>query len=141
MKTEKLELKHLAPYLPYGLQMKVNDGFGELIGINKNFLDISDPESVDSGMYVSYGECKPLLIPISECEDQLNNDDYLCVDSCHCQMYKNFNHKYLIKIYPTQAEWVYASDVYENFYEFFFRHHYDVFNLIDAGLAINKLIL
>ncbi len=137
MKIEKLELKHLTPYLPYGLRMKVNDGYGILKGILQHSLDVSDPDSVDSGMYVTYDECNPLLFPLSECEEILNNDDYLCIDSCQVTFCNLWNGKNTFKIYPTGAEWIYASDVYENFYEFLFKYHFDVFGLIDSGVAID----
>ena len=44
----------------------------------------------------------------------------------------------LIKVIPHDSnQWFYPSDVYQNIYEKLFEWHFDVFNLIEAGIAID----
>lgn len=139
----KLELKYLAPYLPYGLQMKVNDGFGELIGINKNFLDITDPESVDSGMYVSYADCKPLLRPYEDVIKPIKIGnmtitpalDMWNIDAKEQDNWLTFGKvpeywRLALRQKPTDLDY---HDV-----RILFEYHFDVFGLLVNGLAIQK---
>ncbi len=121
----KLELKHLAPYLPYGLKMATKDKSGQIW--------ILECENIKHGLTW----WKPILRPLSECIKDLNNENYLCVDSCDVEYYRLHSGKETFKIYPFDASWIYTTDVYENFYEYFFEHHFDVFGLIDQGLAID----
>lgn len=168
---EKLELRHLAPYLSYGLVMKVNDGCGKLIGVGQHSLDITDPDSIDSGMFVSYDECKPLLLPLSdivERNSQTKEFYFLEIlepvfvgfspnnrrlwtheiwhdEQPHLEIKNKFNaYSFVIDLINGDVD-VYLEDSLhctQNQREYFnnlLKHHFDVFGLIEKGLALNKL--
>jgi hypothetical protein len=63
---EKIELKYLAPYLPYGLRCHLNNGIVEVNGISGNLVSVKDPDSIEAGMYVGCEELKPILKPFSK---------------------------------------------------------------------------
>lgn len=124
----KLELKHLAPYLPYGLKVIPN-------GSNKTckVLGIQlDPMNIE---IVRYGEIreskvgfkwfKPLLLPLStEYENTISEND-LEITHCHSRLR-------LIAMAKTNG-------LYQFQFEHLVSRHFDVFGLIPAGLALNKM--
>jgi hypothetical protein len=105
---KKLELKHLAPYLPYKLKYKslfngsINNLYDLSTDINDNYWGV---------------KIKPILRPLSDLElDEFKN--------------KIFNIEYIIDK---------ETDADLGYYEwcFLFENHFDVFGLIEKGLAIN----
>lgn len=127
---EKLELKHLSPYLPYGLKCQWFRTEDQKLVINE--LNITDYYWL-----IGRQQFKPILSPMSDCHKDINNDNFLCVDSCFVSPIKLWNGKETFQIHPTEAEWIFVSDVYENFYEYLFANHFDVFGLIEKGLAVD----
>lgn len=111
----ELKIEHLAPYLPYGVEIlwgtvKINFFTGN---INYIMKDIENSNNL--------GEFKPLLIPM----DSLGNDiEPILKSSCEI----------LIKTDNLFEE----ATSYKDF-KTLLKGHYDVFGLIDKGLAINKL--
>ena len=108
----KLELKHLAPYLPYKLNYFIDFEDGD-VAVYEMIGMFSDSGEIYLDGYETNLEsknCKPILRPLSD----LN--------------YKPFrNYDYLVnqKLYSMQE------------YEFIFSNHFDVFGLIDKGLSID----
>ena len=112
----KLELKHLAPYLPYSLKC-LNQHLPdtelvveELIGVSNHITWSGIFNARHGSNHTPICGVKPILRPLSD----LN--------------YKPFrNYDYLVnqKLYSMQE------------YEFIFSNHFDVFGLIDKGLAID----
>lgn len=135
---EKLSLEQLASYLPYELQVKANDTVtpGVLVSICSGMAGLLLYEEKDEIEYYDLSEIKPLLIPLSECEKHLNVDSGLEIDSSILTFNKYCNS---INIYPDGSEWTHSIDVYNNIYVWLFKNHFDVFNLISKGLALNKL--
>lgn len=138
MKT--LELKHLAPYLPYGLQCHT----GELT--NCTLLGLKDDSAYYSEykyqtehcgdkiftrpeMWLTIGTVhKPILRPLSVLSEVGN------------QMERDCNHT----IWYENGAW--SDSMTDDFsidwipkicYEWLIERHFDVFGLIDAGLAID----
>jgi hypothetical protein len=137
-KRTQLELKDIAAYLPYGLKIDILNYKCDYVGIQyakaNGFYELTD------GFYVTYHggstgksvtDFKPILRPLSDLfSDKLNpipiNEtkhlygwDYLWYD-----VYKNkepFNLNVL--------KWAVLSKLLE--------WHFDVFGLIDAGLAVD----
>ena len=110
----KLELKHLAPYLPYGLKyVKYSDNNSPIRH------DIMQGVSTN-GIYacgditpLSFKNCKPILRPLSD----LKSNSFRSYD-------------YLVN------ENVYSFEEYE----FIFKNHFDVFGLIPKfAININTL--
>tara|TARA_B110000091_G_C13615724_1_gene390768 strand:- start:391 stop:747 length:357 start_codon:yes stop_codon:yes gene_type:complete len=111
----KLELKHLAPYLPYGLKY-VKYSYNNspirhdiMQGVSTNGIyacgDITP---------LSFKNCKPILRPLSD----------------------------LTKLGSNERWWMTTIDLgitklgYESIQELL-EEHYDIFNLIEKGLAID----
>ena len=110
MKT--LELKHLAPYLPYRLNMLSSEmGIWEL-----------NPCSFQEDGTPRFGVSKPLLIPLSAFNDS----------DADREIFKTGN--YYTSVYLNKTK-----DLPQWEFEILCKHHFDVFGLIDAGLALNKL--
>jgi hypothetical protein len=110
----KLELKHLAPYLPYGLKvrLKTRGTVYELIGVTPKGIILKGVDEV-----IWFKNIELILRSLSDLED----DEY---------KNKIFNREYIIDK---------QTDSYLDHYEwcFLFENHFDVFGLIDAGLAID----
>lgn len=127
MKTEKLEPKHLAPYLPYGLKMKADEGtmIYEAKGINISeqfWILIKDRNGFDCQI----SNIKPILRPLSDLTKEIehNGEKFVPIN----------------KLSPTQSEtrdnielWLdgtidYGSQEYFVM-ELLFAWHFNVFNL------------
>ena len=100
----KLELKHLAPYLPYGLDMLYESIFEE-----KPFNSIDKLETHNIGMCL-VGGFKPILRPLSDLTKWGIDDLFKIKD------YKEMTYE--------DVRWM-------------FELHFDVFGLIEKGLAID----
>jgi len=123
----KLELKHLAPYLPYGLKAKFQ---------SKNKKTCR--KYVIGTISVMYSDCsiccydtvnatpdqfKPLLHPKS-----IINDTWL--SEVNCDLHEQFEIEDFVK--NRIGFW----DLSYNVLELLYSRHIDVFGLIDEGLAL-----
>lgn len=124
----KLELKHLAPYLPYDLKYASNQNFD--IKISKWELKMVEYQIkiINDGKFEN--DYKPILRPLSdltkEQREELNEiDDQITLTANH-QHFKTNEGSYLD---PEQVPYNYAVKLLE--------WHFDIFGLIDAGLAID----
>ena len=120
-----LELKELSPYLPYGLQIKILNHKCDYVGIEyakvNGFYFIGDSlhltyEGGSTGKDVSL--FKPILRPISDLTDEM---------AINCG-YKNANCLRLM-IISQKIPYIGIINL--------FKYHYDVFLLINTGLAID----
>lgn len=119
-----LQLKHLAPYLPYGLKMKVFDTFYNYDTMTlcdkSGFSNIGLSEVIDEPE-----DFKPILTPLSELPYYSNGIKHLG--------YRTDANNFLNLI----------SDIENNkgnydLMQMCFEEHIDVFGLIKAGLAVDK---
>lgn len=105
-----LELRHLAPYLPYGLMGYATD------------INISEKITVHNVTHVLFEQEKIKLIlrPLSDLNKTIDLSPYFhqCSDMDGGIRENIFSCPY--------------SD-----FETLFKHHFDIFGLIDAGLAID----
>lgn len=176
----KLELKHLAPYLPYGLQVNANNSdlhienfTGEISSweyYNTRF-NVWNEYKIKSHM-VSIESIKPILRPISSMTKEeakefsklallhCVQDDSLLLDldvktdkvsgtTINCLFREIiFNYIHTVTTYSicvcgdfikiVDKEPGQVVSVSYSLYEWLFKHHFDVFNLIENNLAINK---
>lgn len=104
---EKLELKHLAPYLPYGLKY--------LQSLSNTVLTLK-PANCE---YLLQTGDKPLLLPLSH------------LKAFDIKIYMEVQKLKMHNIVKTRnlPFWV---------HNILCENHFDVFGLIDAGLALNK---
>lgn len=128
---EKLELKHLAPYLPYGLKILYNHNkvntFVEVLN-NENWLYIDDKKDI------YYTDFKPIFRPLS---DLFNGHYEYILDEFSEVSLESFKIAFLSKLKPLNT----FDKINYTIVIKLFENHFDVFGLIEKGLAIdiNKL--
>ena len=115
----KLELKHLAPYLPYGLElmMESEPGNPEPYIIKMFGVDQYRIQSEDS-INVVFGNCKPILRPLSDLT-LTDAEEFMYPDEGHLE-------RSLLSGHAPYSVWIN-----------FVSEHYDVFGLIESNLAID----
>lgn len=128
----KLEIKHLAPYLPYNLKMQITHAFG-FIETRTLSLDCGH----DFNLLLSKNGVKPILLPMSgfplyfeylfDTTDDQNIKDFLDEDFLYDK-----------GIYSWE-ELVFAEPNYIPYgtLQVLLKYHFDVFELIPAGLAVS----
>ena len=118
----KLELKDLAPYLPYKLEILCDYGCDELLRYYLSGIH-SDNTIFDSeGEDFTLEDIKPILRPLSDLTEDsrfLSSDDYMMVLEGDVDSFIILNY------------FSYRS------VESLFENHFDVFGLIEKGLAID----
>lgn len=155
----KLELKHLAPYLPYGLKIEHptmlvgKREISELKNLGQTNIEISHR------LYVQISDCKPILRPLSDLGKEISNQktflhkiaidlgllkddnfifefkfsdygDYGNKDSFSIITPRNYN---LIQIPKKELPKSLSYQIFNQLVS----EHFDVFGLIDKGLAIS----
>ena len=128
----KLELKHLAGYLPYGLKV-INiemheNGFKSKHSIKKLVLI---PSNLEIGLKDVDGiKEKPILCPLSDLtkEIEVNGDKFVPIDKI--AIYGDENN-YLI-------EQIKFGLVEVIIWQMLLEWHFDIYGLIEKGLAIDK---
>lgn len=121
-----LELKHLAPYLPYGLKIEyptIMSGvrkISEMRNLGQTSIEISHR------IYVQISSCKPMLRPLSDYADI--DSDAIC--NINCDMSDQ------IQISEFASKRISLSAVSVGAFEILVSNHVDVFGLIDQGLAL-----
>ena len=127
----ELELKHVAPYLPYSLDIVRPDGKTKLnvVGVENDLLIVSEK---DGNKYCNLKGVKPILRP----QSSMTKEDF-------AELKSKLDDGVLLKLTPMGD--IYIKCNYEIYlYEvnilndFLFSNHFDVFGLIDRGLAIAK---
>jgi len=73
MNTEKLELKHLAAYLPYKLKMQSRNGTDFIMGGLKVQQTFEGGVWDEDGYF--YGRCKPYLRPLSQLTETITHNE------------------------------------------------------------------
>ena len=130
----ELELKHLAAYLPYGLEVIFNGKKDRLCGImfsddtdyrytKDTFHNINHPLANLETQAVEFEDIKPILHSLSD----FNNSDADSEIEDKCKAFVS------VKLNDV-SEFPYWQ------FEILIKHHFDVFGLIDKGLAINKAL-
>ncbi len=147
---EKLELKHLSAYLPYGLKCNIMGEFiddydepkvpkiFEIVGLTKDYVEYWEESRTVTEQCV-FSDCFPLLRPISDLTKNILIDGkeiipiegmFLpCGERERLTYWANENKCYLgqmVSYLPLQN---------------LFGNHFDVFNLCENNLAINIIDL
>ncbi len=138
----KLELKHLAAYLPYGLKFRISEG--KIFNLNANHIfnnHTGNYKGLDKG-------AKIILRPLSDLtkEIEVGGERFVPIEKL-CDLYSpKFHNSYQNDkcagfVYGFAAHDVLnLKNIFENKYwqvEKLFEWHFDVFGLIPAGLAID----
>lgn len=130
----KLELKHLAPYLPYGLMCKWNQSIPyKLKGLQKGNDSVNNELWVwlDGRHYMTgyLYECKPILRPLSDLTGQTKKAKELIMMVSEDSEYSTDAVKMTLRRSRT--------GMFVGIYEVLLKYHFDVFGLIPEGLAID----
>tara|TARA_R110000823_G_scaffold311978_1_gene438314 strand:- start:427 stop:855 length:429 start_codon:yes stop_codon:yes gene_type:complete len=137
----KLELKHLAPYLPYGLEyVKYSDHNSPIRhdimqGISTNGVYASGDITP-----VLFKNCKPILRPLSDLSKEIEvNGEKFKPSFVLSRDYKNAEE--FIHLIITEKEEDYYKDILSHMplciAQKLFEYHFDVFGLIEKKLAID----
>ena len=125
----KLEVKHLAPYLPYGLKVVSN----ELVpGKLYEMVVTNHTVSFDGGLTIAdvlMQRAKPVLHLLSDFEKFENVTDEMSENEIN-----ELQRRLQFKV-PPIGGYVYNLNV--SAYNQMLESHIDVFGLIDAGLAVS----
>lgn len=130
---EELELKHLAPYLPYDI--KIMDIYTGKIGSIKDILDIDGYNTIK--IKQSYEDAehiwmfKPILRPLS---DLFNGNYEFILDEFSEHSLESFKIAFLSELKPINA----FDKVNYTIMQLLFENHFDIFGLIESNLAIDK---
>jgi hypothetical protein len=123
----KLELKHLAPYLPYALKCRVTDlnriTTSEMHSVYSDgsctFHDLIESEQ-------AFSDIKPILRPLSDLHCDFEVDDCNVYNSLSARSRSDLNY-----LTPSYLKWSY-KDI-----QILLKHHFDIFDLIEKGLAVS----
>lgn len=118
----KLELKHLAPYLPYSLKVVMEDEKTNVAWMSTKHISVIKPNGIGEYKKIRWKyahlNIKPILMPLSNLTRQdAKNYDY--PDEGHLERSLLCGHA--------------SFDVWLEFV----KEHFDVFGLIEKGLAID----
>ena len=130
---ETLELKHLAPYLPYSLEFNCDfNGIQEMTGL---FVAEEDGEPLVQfkGYCADINDTthKPILRPLSDLTKEIEIDGEKIVISNEYRSCR-FNEMSTLK-----GGSVILRSIMLKEYDIILKYHFDIFGLIEKGLAID----
>lgn len=132
----KLELKHIAPYLPYGLRIKgeTHGDIEELTGLSGGCVMINGNIKAWCDIF----DVKPILRPLSDLTNEIehNGEKFVPIEYLEDKYYTIDLHKQCMRLLEEEGEnWINQTDYM--LIDYLFEWHFDVFGLIDNNLAIN----
>lgn len=144
----RLTLEHIAPYLPYGVSIEVTkfnkkyitDSWG--LKCQSDYLVSEYERGVRSGLMLS--QIKPLLRPLSDLTREITDKWNKFIPTTELEkirkginIYKPSN--YPIEISIQTEDYTQEIDLYDGYIilQKLFEWHFDVFGLIEKGLAID----
>lgn len=174
---EKLELKHIAPYLPYGVKAEILDyksdyvgnQFDEIIGVHqwdKNCMYWS--ALTIGGSKPNIERIKPILRPLSDLSKEIEHNgekfvpiiylsrlvdnghnhidskihkssNYITVMTDKCDDVENVKFRFIIEGFSSieRSGEPISLVTYDKIKSKLFEWHFDVFGLIEKGLAVD----
>lgn len=134
----KLELKHLSPYLPYGLMIQGNTHgeVAEMSEVNENNVNIKD-RGFTYGWWADIFDIKPILRPLSDLtkEIEYNGEKFLGSDEFTDNEWGEFlSLEHIPKMFYKKG--LTSILDYDSVLELI-KRHFDIFALIPQGLAID----
>lgn len=163
---EKLQINHLAPYLPYGLKCQIDLGQNEIVVTDSWGLKTGSDypasyydEGKRYGLMMS--QIKPLLRPLSDLYKEMEDGIVPIVEIAREMGLKFVRYDFgrnCVDLYLTDRKGKKARFWYDSFktgtfrliihgsnsvnqlvgFTYLFQHHYDVWDLIGQNLAIDK---
>lgn len=140
----KLELKHLAPYLPYGLRFVVTSPLHKEIDYLETISYQPDQLITlqENGDWYFDTECneiniKPILRPLSDLVNQINNNGEDFVPYEHSTFVEAMEaNEYLEYLCEAKADLSQDRLLPYSIVQLLFEWHFDVFNLRSKNLCI-----
>lgn len=134
----KLQLKHIAPYLPYGLEfvcicpksMEYEISQVSNIHIGNEIIEVGATEFEFSDL--GGEEIKPILRPLSDLTKEIEHNDRKFIP---IKMFARSSQRDVGEI-VFQIKSLEILDHY--IFQYLIEWHFDVFGLIEKGLAIDK---
>lgn len=125
----KLELKHLAPYLPYGLKILDNIRGGNHINDDTYLLE---PKNIHRCLTFASENEKPILRPLSDLTKEIehNGEKFVPIE------YNAFKGS-KVSIIDFISKYRHYKSMKYGIIERLFEWHFDVFELIEKDLAVN----
>jgi len=133
----KLELKHLSPYLPYGLKVynKNNKVDLTIVGCTHGLIIMHNEKYSQEFSFDKFQEYnyKPILHPLSDLTEEIehNGKKFVPTENKNLIYIKNAVDTKLFDIQQLVCVASYSA------YQKMFEWHFDVFGLIPEGLAID----
>lgn len=126
----KLEKKHLAPYFPFNLCVKKR--FGRYSETKIEILDADDLKTFEF-----FKIFKPILRPISDLtkEIEYNREKFIPIEMLIKYSTNDFVGEWLYQF--KQGRLFFNEEIPFKIIQKLLEWHFDVFGLIDAGLAID----
>lgn len=127
----KLELKHLAPYLPYGLKFYNirREATRYIVGLIEDEIQAKDEDyEIDAWCYEESDEI-PILFPLSDLNKEIEFNDYKINVFREIHIYEKSGLDYLV-------EQIKLGLVEVIIYNMLIEYKFDVFGLIEQGLAV-----
>jgi len=135
----KLELKHLAPYLPYGLKYQLKGNFPIKEGVENIIEDIREVSPFDFTIkkVLEWETCKPILRPLSDLTKEIEVNGKHFTPCYHWDHSNTEQDTYCDRIVNVASDP--SSVEYLDYFivEKLVEWHFDIFGLIDAGLAVD----
>lgn len=124
----KLELKHLSPYLPYGLKI-----FSEITEENYTLIHYNSmlDNNIEAVLKIEW--YKPILRPLSDLTKEITETE--CGNPIHLDMFDDDDRTILELKNPYKYNDILTVSV--NAYNYLLKNHFDVFGLIQNNLAID----
>lgn len=122
---KKLELKHLALYLPYGLMINCDFKDGDVMALKLEGLTIQEAflDGADWN-YKDNTDFKPILRPLSDLTPKYLGELNLDIST-------------EIQLDKVATKFILPTDVNYTIFIVLLKNHFDVFGLIEKGLAID----
>lgn len=139
MEKEKLTIEQLTPFLAYGLTGMFIDKYDIVTEIDFEYKIIT---SLNNGS-CEIKNFKPALLDISYLtkEVEVHGERFRLIDKINslidykCAVTINFDGNLIFNV--RSGQYLFYSD-FEKINNLLFEYHFDVFGLIEKGLAINK---
>ena len=133
----KLELRDLAPYLPYGVKM-IFEKSGDIRVLNGLFIELGELRFhfnvINRGQTI--WNYKPILRPLSDLtkEIEVNGQKFIPINWLENQ-YPNLDLHYQCESLLDDERWINQCEYL--LIQHLFEWHFDIFNLIKNNLAID----
>jgi hypothetical protein len=135
----KLTIEHLAPYLPYGLQIKDYQNNGlivKMVSRNKTVSLLGGHEILD---VIEIDELKPILRPLSDLTKEIEHDEesFVPVEMIFGTKKEDRSIQVVDHLYKFKEGLIHRQHIQYWIILLLFEWHFDVFNLIENNLAID----